>query len=556
VFQSRRVDLLILLLVCFAAFWWRLGVVGLIDPDEPFYAQTAREMIQRHDWLTPHIYGEPQFEKPILYYWLVAGSFELFGESEWSGRAPTALFATALVLMVWAFASRVWNARTGFLAALVLATGLEFCVMSRLMLTDVPLAFFLGAALFSYWMAGEHEERRNGWIALSIACNGLAVLTKGPIGSLVVWFATLAFAWLSHRKSLYRGAGLWSGLALYAVIVIPWYAAMFAWHARAFWEEFFVRDNFLRLIHAEHPANNHFWYYAGLLLLGSIPWMPAVVLAVRRAFANFRADAAVLFQWCWLLTSLVFLTIAQSKLPSYAFYLFVPLAVIVGRSLDLLLEGGFASVGERRLIVGFAIFQCLTVLVLPFVKAAQAFTFPIVLVAICLAIGLVFLLLKRHGTWLLTSALASLALLAGALTRSLSAVEAESSARPVAMALLGERHDDEPLVSGKFLVRGIIYYTHLPVTVLASNRRPFWAAHPLPIIVGAKGLRAFAAQHPSFVCGLRKGDWSMVDQDPVFAARDGFSELGENVVVRAVNPAKPSDPAGDKQSGGGLQPSR
>ncbi|HEY3898313.1 MAG TPA: glycosyltransferase family 39 protein [Chthoniobacter sp.] len=535
-FQSRRLDLLVLLLVCFAAFWWRLGVLGLIDPDEPFYAQTAREMVHSGDWLTPHIYDHPQFEKPIFYYWLVAGSFKAFGESEWTGRAPTALFATALVLLVWAFASRVWNARTGFLAALVLATGLEFCVMSRLMLTDVPLAFFLAGALFCYWIAGESEDRRNRWIALSIACNGLAVLTKGPIGSLVPWFATLAFAGLTRRKSLYRGPGLWWGLALYAVIVGPWYGLMFAWHAGPFWNEFFVRDNFMRLIHAEHPGANHVWYYVGLLLLGSIPWMPAVVLAVRRAFASFRGDPAVLFQWCWLLTSLVFLTIAQSKLPSYAFYLFVPLAVIVGRSLDRLLELGFTSAGERRLIIGVAILQCVTVLVLALVKEAKAFTVPIVLVAICLAVGLVFLLKKRLGVWLLTSAAASVALLAGALTLALPAVEAESSARPVARALLAERRGDEPLVSGKFLVRGIIYYTRLPVKVLAKEAQPFWAAHPLTIIVGAKGLRAFATQNPTFLCGLRKSDWRWVDGEKCFVDRDGFATLGENVIVRGVNP--------------------
>jgi 4-amino-4-deoxy-L-arabinose transferase-like glycosyltransferase len=536
VFQSCRLDLLVLLLVCFAAFWWRLGVLGLIDPDEPFYAQTAREMIQRHDWLTPHIYGAPQFEKPILYYWLVAGSFQVFGESEWAGRAPTAIFATALVLLVWSFGSRAWNARSGFLGALVLATGLEFCVMSRLMLTDVPLAFFLAGALFSYRMAGEGEERRDLWVALSIACNGLAVLTKGPIGSLVVWFATLAFGRLAHRKTLYRGPGLWWGLTLYAVIVVPWYATMFAWHARPFWEEFFVRDNFLRLIRAEHPANNHFWYYLGLLLLGSIPWMPAVVLAARRAITSFRDDPALFFQWCWLLTSLVFLTIAQSKLPSYGFYMFVPLAVIIGRNLDLLLERGFASIGERRWVTGLAIFQCVTVLVLPFVKAAKVFTFPILLVAVCLAVGLVFLLQKRLASWLLTSAVASLALLAGALTKALPAVEAESSARPIAQALLKERRNDEPLVSGKFLVRGIIYYTRLPVTVYATKPHPFWAEHPLPIIVGAKGLRAFTSQYPSVLFGLRKSDWSSVTGEPFFAGRDAFEELGENVVVRAIRP--------------------
>lgn len=534
-FQSRRLDLLVLLFVCFAAFWWRLGVLGLIDPDEPFYAQTAREMIQTHNWITPQIYGAPQFEKPIFYYWMVAGSFSLFSETEWAGRMPTALFASALVLLVWAFASRVWSARSGFLAALVLATGLEFCVMSRLMLTDVPLAFFLAGALFCYWMAGEKEERRNFWIALSIASNGLAVLTKGPIGSLAVWFATFAFAYLTKRKSLYRGPGLWWGLVLYAIIVVPWYATMFALHAKPFWEEFFVRDNFLRLIRAEHPANNHFWYYAGLLLLGSIPWMPAVVLAIRRAFSSFRGDPALLFQWCWLLTSLIFLTIAQSKLPSYGFYLFVPLAVIVGRNLDLLLERGFASIGERKLIIGFAAFQCVTLLVLPFVKAAKAFTFPIALVAICLFVALVLLLQKRMVAWLLASATASLGLLAGALTQALPAVEAESSAKPLAMALLKERRADEPIVSGKFLVRGIIFYTHLPVTVLANKPRPFWADHPLPIIVGPKGFRAFAAQYPSVLCGIRKSDWPIIDDEKSVVGQPSTA-IGENIMVRAVKP--------------------
>jgi 4-amino-4-deoxy-L-arabinose transferase-like glycosyltransferase len=508
-------------------------------------------MVQSGDWLTPQIYGQPQFEKPIFYYWTVAASFKIFGESEWSGRAPTAFWATALVLLVWIFASRTWNARAGFLAALVLTTGLEFCVMSRLMLTDVPLAFFLAGAIFSYWGAGQDEKRRNIWIALSIACNGLAVLTKGPIGSLVVWFATLAFGRLARRPSLYRGPGLWWGLVLYAVIVVPWYSLMFVWHARAFWEEFFVRDNFLRLIRAEHPANNHIIYYAGLLLLGSIPWMPAVVLAIRRAFANFRGDPALLFQWCWLLTSLLFLTIAQSKLPSYGFFLFVPLAVIVGRSLDLLLERGFASVGERRLVISLAILQCITVLVLlvlstpalhalvpalPFVKEAAPFTLPIILVTICLSVGVVFLLRKQLATWLLTSAVASLALLAGALTQALPAVEAESSARPIALAMKAAQRPDEPLISGKFLVRGIIYYTRQPVSVLASNLHPFWADHPLPIIVGKKGLRTFTAEHPTALLGLRKSDWTSIADEPCFATKDSFTQLGQDVLIRAIRP--------------------
>ena len=89
-------DLALILLVCLFVFWWRLGSLGLIDPDEPFYAQTAREMVATGDWITPQIFGQPQFEKPILFYWLTALSFETFGENEFAARVSSALPATLI----------------------------------------------------------------------------------------------------------------------------------------------------------------------------------------------------------------------------------------------------------------------------------------------------------------------------------------------------------------------------------------------------------------------------------------------------------------------------
>lgn len=572
-FASRKIDLVVLLVIAFIAFWWRLGALGLIDPDEPFYAQTAREMVQSGDWVTPQIYGAPQFEKPIFYYWLVAGSFKALGETEFAGRMPTAVFATALVLLVWWFGSRVWNPRAGFLGALVLATGLEFCVMSRLMLTDIPLATFIAASVFCYWLAARHEAERDKWMFWHLVWGGFAVLTKGPLGSLVTVMATVAFSLGMKRSLHFRGRGFWWGVAAWAVIVVPWYGAMFAWHAQPFWEEFFIRDNWLRVIRAEHPSNNHIWYYPGLLFLGSLPWMPAVALTVRRAWGRLREDEAAFFQWCWLLTSLVFLTICQSKIPSYAFYLFVPLGLLIGRTLDDLLTRGFATTGERRLVIGCALFQCALVgifVALTFadaptpaasvswmegkagslIKMLRPFQVPIGMVFVCLAGSVVFLMLKRHAVWLLASSTASLALLVGALTAALPAVEAESSARPVARQLLEKRRGEEPLLTGKFLARGIIYYTNTDITapnpglrVLAKKPQPFWAAHPLPVVVWNKGLREFLKEHPAALCALRKSDWRAFADKEAFAAREDFLELGENIVVRAVRPPPAPAPA-------------
>ena len=532
-FQSRKIDFLVLAFVCVAAFWWQLGALGLIDPDEPFYAQTAHEMIQSGDWLTPQIYGAPQFEKPILYYWLLGGSFWIFGESEFTGRLPTAVFATLLTMLTWLFGSRLWNRRAGFCAALALATGLEFCVMSRLMLTDVPLAVFFTGAIFAYWKAARDEKQRNLWIFVHFVCSGLAVLTKGPIGSLVPLMATVCYSLSTRRRLLYSGAGLWWGLAAYAIIVVPWYGLMFAWHGRQFWDEFFVRDNFLRLIRAEHPANNHFWYYPGLLFLGSIPWMPAVALMVRRFWSRWREDDGAWLQWCWLLTSLVFLTLAQSKLPSYGFYMFVPLALLVGRALDDLFERGFLSRGERWMTIGLCIAQCAGALAAPLLKIARPFGAPVIFLSALLALSLVFLFRKQFRAWLLLSAAASMSLLAGALTLARPAVEAESSARPVARELIRLRQGDEPLLSGKFLVRGIIYYTASPVSIIAKTAQPFWAAHPLPIILWKDGLKEFMASHPTALCTLRKSEWEGLKDEDAFKNREAFEVIGENVIVRA-----------------------
>ncbi len=196
----------------------------------------------------------------------------------WFPKKP--IPSSCLAFVSWPFGGG-WG---GFLAALVLATGLEFCVMSRLMLTDIPLAAFLAAALFCFWLALKEESHRDKWMFWHLVWAGLAVLTKGPLGSLVTVVATVAFSLSMRWPVLYRGRGFWWGVVAYAVIVGPWYALMFAWHAKPFWEEFFIRDNWLRVIRAEHPSNNHFWYYPGLLLLGSLPWMPTVALTARRAW--------------------------------------------------------------------------------------------------------------------------------------------------------------------------------------------------------------------------------------------------------------------------------
>jgi len=68
--RSRVLEIIVVLGFCLFLFAYGLGSFGLTGADEPRYAQIAREMLARHDWVTPVLYGEVWLEKPILYYWL------------------------------------------------------------------------------------------------------------------------------------------------------------------------------------------------------------------------------------------------------------------------------------------------------------------------------------------------------------------------------------------------------------------------------------------------------------------------------------------------------
>lgn len=90
-----------------------LGSQPLMDPDEPVYAETAREMLQVHDFISPRIYGDFWYDKPPMYYWLVAAASQVFGSGEFAARFPSAFFAVGGTLLVYFSGRKLFNERAG-----------------------------------------------------------------------------------------------------------------------------------------------------------------------------------------------------------------------------------------------------------------------------------------------------------------------------------------------------------------------------------------------------------------------------------------------------------
>ena len=141
--------LLLLIALSGLTLFAALGQPAITDSDEAFYAESAREMIELGDWLTPHFNYEFRFEKPILYYWLAAASYVVVGEAEWSARLPSALAGFGLMLLAYFIGRQWYNASTGFLGAVITATCFGTVAMAHQALPDLPLAFFITASVWA-----------------------------------------------------------------------------------------------------------------------------------------------------------------------------------------------------------------------------------------------------------------------------------------------------------------------------------------------------------------------------------------------------------------------
>lgn len=102
-------SLIIIAVLALVTILWGIGSVPLFDPDEPVYAETAREMIKYNDYLSPRIFDNFWYDKPPMYYWLVAASIGLFGDGEAAARFPAALMAVATSVMLYFSVSNIFR---------------------------------------------------------------------------------------------------------------------------------------------------------------------------------------------------------------------------------------------------------------------------------------------------------------------------------------------------------------------------------------------------------------------------------------------------------------
>jgi 4-amino-4-deoxy-L-arabinose transferase-like glycosyltransferase len=322
------------------------------------------------------------------------------------------------------------------------------------------------------------------------------------------------------------------GLAIFAAIAVPWYGIMLQKFGRTYFDAFFIHENVERFFHAEHPSNNHAYYYLAVLAAGSLPWLPVLATLVSRARRRMMWDDTARFLAAWAVLCLVFLTLAQSKLPSYVLFLFVPLAVLMGRSLDLLLQSDARGRLEKWAMGGLGVAQAVPFLVAPQILPYRCLAWPLGLVAACLMTAAVLQVRRISPAWIAASASSSVILILVCLGWAGPSVDAIVSSRSLSRKILGELRPSETLMASPLLARGVFYYTQRPVTVLSDRARPFYTPHPLPIVNGSGGLNRLLEKGGSALCATSAHDWSRLESTLRRDTGVVLDSVGGRVVVR------------------------
>jgi 4-amino-4-deoxy-L-arabinose transferase-like glycosyltransferase len=332
---------LILVLLCLTLFFFRLGSRPLWDTDEGMHAATSKDMVLGGDWITPTFNGKKFFDKPILYNWLAAFAFLVLGFTELAARLPGAVLGLGCVLITYMLGRRIFGPTVGFLGAVILATSPEYIILSRAVVHDILLAFFITLSLFFFYSGySSNRHRKRNLIFFFGAC-GFSVLAKGPVGVVLPVMIIGLFLIIKGELRFLKEMQIGWGAVVFLVVAAPWYILITLENGEYF-RHFFIQQNLMNFFSskaARHPEP--FYYYILFLLGGFFPWSLFLPLALIRSLRHRFKEMheGTLFLLIWVCSIFLFFSVARSKLSPYILPLFPAAALLVGSLWHELLSG-------------------------------------------------------------------------------------------------------------------------------------------------------------------------------------------------------------------------
>lgn len=355
--EKRFLIFLIVLLFGIILFLLGLGDTGLVDETPPLFASAGRSMSKSGDWLTPKVNGILRFDKPPLFYWLMALFYSLPKNEIWdnlgslSARLPSALASLFMMLMI-SDTVICLSKKTGSKKYLSLVASLGFAlsplviIWSKTAVSDSLLCGTIGISLLLFWR--KIVNTKNGFCLWPWIILGLAILTKGPVALIIIFLTLTSF--LTTQKNwqiLLNRINPIKGIFITFFISFPWYFLEFLKEGQDFLISFFGYHNLQRYTSVVNNHSEPWWFFILIMTIGSFPFSIFLFHGIfetgKDLILNFKKEietstSLYIFSFCWLISVFVFFSISATKLPSYWIPATPAAAILISKSANVLIN--------------------------------------------------------------------------------------------------------------------------------------------------------------------------------------------------------------------------
>lgn len=353
-----RVYLIVLLVAAAVYAGCMISPPSLMDDVDAVQAQIARNMLTSGDWVTARLDGIPYLEKAPLIYWLIAGSFKVFGVTDVVARIPIVLSALALAWLTTAFAMWAFGRRAALYAGLCIATCFGLFLFTRILVPDVMLTTSIALSMWAFLRVIDSVDadapRGSRWWAFVMAASlGTSLLFKSLIGVVFPIAAIVIYLGITRQlfeARVWKALRPWTGLLVVLLIAAPWHILAtlrnppyFEFTMRSapgeyhgFMWFYFINEQLLRFLNTRYPRDYdtvprlYFWLFH---LLWLFPWSVYFPAIAKLSFKpTDRAGKTRLLALCWTGFILVFFTFSTTQ-EYYSMPCYPALALLLGSAM-------------------------------------------------------------------------------------------------------------------------------------------------------------------------------------------------------------------------------
>jgi 4-amino-4-deoxy-L-arabinose transferase-like glycosyltransferase len=351
--EDHRYRLLFIAFLALVVIFTKMEGSGLATWDDCFYAQKAKEISETGSWMTMHYAGDPAFENPPFFMWLIAISYKIWGVNEYAAIFPSAFFGVLCVVLVYFFSARLFESWTAFFSSLVLTTTFYFTKYARHAMIDVTLSFFVTLALFALVMALRRDRRYFLLWGLAVS---VSVLLKSVLGFFPL-LITVMYLFVTGRWKMLLNKWFLIGSGFVLILGCSWYLHQYLTFGKSFVDVHFGWLIMQRGFELDpEPWYAHLSYLKDLLTY-YWPWVPVFAWGLYRLTRlAFKRDHNALLFICWVLLYLGVMSLTQSRMFWYVMPIFPGAAIICGYVVNgWLTESRKLNIARGVVLVGIVV---------------------------------------------------------------------------------------------------------------------------------------------------------------------------------------------------------